>query len=102
MIARVWRGVVERDRADEYVAYVDATGVTEYRKAPGCRVSMILTRELDAARIEVVAFSVWDTEASIQAFTGPDINAMVLYPQDRAFLLEPPTLLHFQAASLEC
>ena len=101
MIARVWRGVVARDRRDEYVAYVDATGVAEYREAPGCPVSMILTRELDAERVEVVAFSVWDTQASIQAFTGPDINAMVLYPQDQAFLLEPPTLVHYQVGSLQ-
>ena len=101
MIARVWRGLVARARKAEYVAYVDATGVAEYREAPGCPVSTTSTREMDAARVEVVAFSVWDTEASIQAFTGPNINAMVLYPLDQAFLLEPPTLVHYQVDSLQ-
>ena len=109
MIARVWRGVVARDRQAEYVAYVDNTGAAEYRHAQGCRLSMILTRDLDATsdagestardwsgtpRVEVIAFSIWDSEAAIQAFAGPDINAMVLYPEDQDFLLEPPTLLH--------
>lgn len=102
MIARVWRGVVPADRAAEYVDYVDATGVAEYRRAPGCAVSMILTRELPGtSHAEVVAFSVWADEAAIAAFTGPDIEAMVLYPEDEQFLLEPPTLVHYGVGSLQ-
>jgi hypothetical protein len=102
MIARVWRGVVARDRRAEYVAYVDSTGVAEYREARGCTVSMILTRELgDGTRVEVVAFSVWDDEAAIRAFTGPDLDAMVLYPEDEEFLVEPPTLVHYEVSSLQ-
>jgi hypothetical protein len=100
VIARVWRGVVARGRGAEYVAYVDATGVAEYREAPGCAVSMILTRELEDDRVEVVAFSVWLDEDAIRAFAGPEIEAMVLYPEDEAFLLEPPTLVHYEVGSL--
>lgn len=114
MIARVWRGVIARDRQADYVSYVDDTGVAEYRLAEGCRLSMILTRDLDThpdtsgsdtqsqhstPRVEVIAFSIWDSEAAIQAFAGPDINAMVLYPEDQDFLLEPPTLVHHQVDS---
>jgi hypothetical protein len=102
MIARVWRGVVARDRHKEYVAYVEATGVAEYRRTPGCRVSAILTRELDGGqRVEVTAFSIWETEDHIRAFAGPDIDAMVLYPEDEAYLLEPPTLVHHAVASFD-
>jgi hypothetical protein len=128
MIARVWRGVVAHDRYQAYVAYVDATGVAEYRRAPGCRLSAILTRDLepgDAAdrdydetgaaasartpagaaptepslHVEVIAFSIWDSLSDIQAFAGHDINAMVLYPEDEHYLLEPPTLVHHQVTS---
>jgi hypothetical protein len=112
VIARVWRGVIARNRQADYVTYVDDTGVAEYRQAQGCRLSMILTRHLDpdtsesdtqnqisTARVEVIAFSIWDSEAAIQAFAGPDINAMVLYPEDEDFLLEPPTLVHHQVHS---
>lgn len=112
MIARVWRGVIARDRKADYVTYVDDTGVAKYRQAQGCRLSMILTRDLDPdtsegdtqnqispPRVEVIAFSIWDSEAAIQAFAGPDINAMVLYPEDQDFLLEPPTLVHHQVDS---
>ncbi len=114
MIARVWRGVVAAGRRQDYITYVDATGVAEYRQAEGCRLSMILTRDLDidpdtsesdiqnqhsTPRVEVFAFSIWDSEAAIQAFAGPDINAMVLYPEDQDFLLEPPTLVHHHVDS---
>lgn len=115
MIARVWRGVVARDRHEAYVDYVDATGVAEYRRAPGCRLSAILTRDLDpegppgdeldatraetTARVELIAFSIWDREADIEAFAGPDIKAMVLYPEDEDYLLAPPTLVHHHVTS---
>jgi len=114
MIARVWRGVVARDRQAAYVTYVDTTGVAEYRRADGCRLSMILTRDLandpdtsendtraphHTSRAEVIAFSIWDSEAAIQAFAGEDINAMVLYPEDKDFLLETPSLTHHQVDS---
>ena len=116
MIARVWRGVVARDRRDAYVAYVEATGVAAYRRTPGCRLSAILTRDLDPGnppaddrtvtnaeateRVGVSAFSIWDSETDIQAFAGLDINAMVLYPEDEDYLLAPSTLVHHHVTSL--
>jgi hypothetical protein len=35
MIARIWRGVVRAEDADEYVAYVQRTGIEGYRQTPG-------------------------------------------------------------------
>lgn len=108
MIARVWRGVVARDRQADYVTYLEETGVAEYRQAKGCQLSMILTRDLaatsekqddDTPQSEVIAFSIWDSEAAIQDFAGPNITAMVLYPEDQDFLLEAPTLDHYQVHS---
>jgi hypothetical protein len=103
VIARVWRGVVGYDRHQAYVAYVDATGVAEYRRARGCLLSAILTRDLgpdEAPGVEVIAFSIWNSEADIEAFAGPDIDTMVLYPEDEDYLLLPPTLAHHQVTSL--
>jgi hypothetical protein len=48
----------------------------------------------------VIAFSIWDSEAHIQAFAGPDTSAMVLYPEDEEYLIEPPTLVHHHVTSL--
>ena len=37
MIARMWRGVVRREHADEYTAYINETGIAEYTRTPGNR-----------------------------------------------------------------
>jgi hypothetical protein len=37
MIARVWRGWVRTERADDYVAYIERTGLAGYRETPGNR-----------------------------------------------------------------
>ncbi len=99
VIARVWTGVVARKDRDAYVTYVEATGVDAYRRTPGCLFATILTRDLDPARTEIVAFSLWESTASIQAFAGDDITAMVLYPEDEKYLLQEPELRHHDVAS---
>jgi hypothetical protein len=35
VIARIWRGAVRNEDAEEYVAYVRETGVEHYRSTPG-------------------------------------------------------------------
>jgi ketosteroid isomerase-like protein len=95
MIARLWRGVVDVERMQDYAAYVRDTGVAEYRRTPGNRAAYILIRRLDERTGEVTAFSVWRDVAAVRAFAGEDIEAMVLYPEDEQYLLEPPSLVHF-------
>jgi hypothetical protein len=35
MVGRIWRGWTRREDSDEYLAYVEATGMAEYRSTPG-------------------------------------------------------------------
>ena len=98
MIARVWIGVVARRDRDAYVAYVEATGMGEYRGSPGCTLAVILTRDLDESRTEITAFSLWKSTSAVQAFAGDDITAMVLYPEDENYLLQEPELRHHEVA----
>jgi heme-degrading monooxygenase HmoA len=95
VIARIWSGIVAADRLADYVAYVDATGVGAYRETEGNRAAHILTRLLDDGTAEIMAFSLWDDEEAIRRFAGDDISAMVLYPEDREYLLRTPTLRHY-------
>jgi hypothetical protein len=104
VIARTWRGVVATRDRDAYVTYINETGGAEYERAPGCSSWMVLTRDLEDAegvggRTEVVAFSLWESLTALQGFTGPDVEAMVLYPEDDAYLLESPTLQHHVVAT---
>ena len=50
MILREWRAEVRREKLDEYVAYVRATGLAQYAATPGNLGAAIATRHLDAAR----------------------------------------------------
>ena len=87
MIARMWRGVVRREDADEYTAYIRDTGIAEYTRTPGNRGAWMLRRD-DGDRTEFVTYSLWDSLDAIRAFAGDDIEAAVYYPEDERFLIE--------------
>jgi ketosteroid isomerase-like protein/heme-degrading monooxygenase HmoA len=97
VIVRTWTGVASTERVTDYVAYVRATGVEQYVRTPGCRQAFVLTRDLGNGSSEVVALSVWEDADSLRAFTGPDVDAMVLYDEDDAYLLGEPTLTNHVA-----
>jgi heme-degrading monooxygenase HmoA len=100
MIARIWRGVVSADRAEEYLAYVNATGVPEYRATPGNRGVLVLQRE-EAERAEFVLISFWDSFDAIRAFAGEAVERARYYPKDHEFLLEmEATVRHFEVRGL--
>jgi heme-degrading monooxygenase HmoA len=83
----MWRGVVRREDADEYTAYIRDTGIAEYTQTPGNRGAWMLRRD-EGDRTEFVTYSLWDSLDAIRAFAGDDIEAAVYYPEDERFLLE--------------
>jgi heme-degrading monooxygenase HmoA len=87
VIARMWRGVVRREDADEYTTYIRDTGIAEYTQTPGNRGAWMLRRD-EGDRAEFVTYSLWDSLDAIRAFAGEDIEAAVYYPEDERFLIE--------------
>ena len=87
MIARIWRGAVRREDSDEYVEYLRATGLPEYRATSGNRGAWILRRDL-GERTEFVTLSFWESLASVEGFAGSDPERAVFYPEDDRFLVE--------------
>jgi heme-degrading monooxygenase HmoA len=97
MIARIWKGAVRRDDADEYAAYIADTGLAEYRETPGNQGAWLLRRD-DGDRTEFIAFTFWDSMESVRAFAGDDPEKAVYYPKDDAFLVErEDTVKHYDA-----
>ena len=76
MIARIWRGVVQLDDADEYANYIRDTGFTEYAETSGNRGAWMLRRD-QGDRTEFITLSLWDSADAIRAFAGDDIEAAV-------------------------
>ncbi|MEV6771077.1 hypothetical protein AB0N05_20905 [Nocardia sp. NPDC051030] len=98
MIARIWRGVIRAADLDEYVAYIEDTGIKEYKQTPGNQGAWMLTR-LDGDRAEILTLSFWESYAAIEGFAGADLDKAVYYPEDDRFLLErPDKVLHYEIA----
>lgn len=96
MIARVWKGTTRTERADEYLAYLERTGLTQCLATPGNRGVSILRRTSEAGA-EFVFTSRWDSWDAIRRFAGPELDKAVYFPEDREFLLAmEPRVEHFE------
>ena len=91
VVVRTWRGAVRDERRDEYVDYIRATGLAEYRATPGNLDARMLTRDLGDGRTEVVTLSRWESLDAIAGFAGDDIEAAVFYAKDDEFLVDRDT-----------
>ncbi len=97
MIARMWRGWVHTDRAEEYADIVERTGMSGYRATPGNRGAQLLTRDLGDGRTELITLSWWDDLDVIKAFAGDDVTSAKYYPEDDEYLVDRETTVsHFE------
>ena len=95
-VVRMWRGVIRTADRDEYVDYVERTGIEQYRSTAGNRDAWTLTRDLGDGLTEIVTVSRWDSLDSIRGFAGADIDKAVYYPDDDRFLVErDDTVRHY-------
>jgi heme-degrading monooxygenase HmoA len=96
MIARMWRGVVRREDADDYAVYIRDTGFTGYAETPGNRGAWMLRRD-EGERTEFITFSLWESLDAIRGFAGDDIETAVYYPEDERYLIErEDTVKHYE------
>jgi heme-degrading monooxygenase HmoA len=92
----MWRGWTRREDAAKYAAYIEGTGMDEYRQTPGNRGAWMLRRD-DGDRTEFVTLSFWDSMDAIRGFAGEDVERAVYYPEDDRFLVEhEDTVTHWQ------
>jgi heme-degrading monooxygenase HmoA len=98
MIARIWRGITLKEKADDYLAYLHETGLRDYAKTPGNRGVSILRRN-QGEHCEVMLISLWDSMDAVRAFAGENPDRSVYYPEDEHFLLQmEPLVRHYDVA----
>lgn len=96
MIMRQWRGRVPREKAEEFLSYLQATRLEEYRSTVGNLGAFVTTRPLGKAT-EFLLVTFWDSEESLRRYAGDDYERAVYYPEDRKFLLAgAPAADHYQ------
>ena len=99
MIARMWKGAVRRDDADEYVTYIAKTGLAEYVETPGNRGAWMLRRDA-GEEVEFITFTLWDSLDAVKAFAGEDYETAVYYPEDERFLVKQADICeHYEVAA---
>jgi heme-degrading monooxygenase HmoA len=99
-IVRMWRGAVRTQDRDAYVAYIERTGMREYRKTPGNLDAWMLTRDLVDGLTEILTVSRWESMDAIRGFAGDDIERAVYYPEDDRYLIERDDVVrHYSQAA---
>lgn len=87
MIARIWRGRVRRERADEYETYNYDVGIKPLvEKALGVQTF----REDREAESEFMTISYWENVEAMSSFTGGDPTRIHHLDRDAEFLIELP------------
>lgn len=89
MIARIWRGRIRARDLASYLAYIDATGMRDYKAIPGNRGASMLSH-VEGDEAAVITLSFWDSLDAIRQFAGDDMTLARYYPRDREYLLEFP------------
>jgi heme-degrading monooxygenase HmoA len=96
MIARTWHGITKTSQADEYLDYLNNTGVAAYRTTQG-NLGVYVLRRIEGDKAHFLLLTLWESEEAIKRFAGSNIEKAKYYPEDEQFLLElEPTVTHYQ------
>lgn len=96
MIARTWHGRTRAEQRDEYLQYLEKTGIPGYKATPGNRGVYVLRRvEGETAHFLLITF--WDSIEAIKKFAGKEYEKARYYPDDARWLLEfEPNVTHYE------
>jgi len=96
MIARTWHGMTPASKSDEYMDYLNRTGIPEYRATPG-NLGVYVFRRIEAGKAHFLLLTLWESEDAIKRFAGSDMEKAKYYPEDERYLLElEPNVTHYE------
>lgn len=77
MIARHWKGIARKERANEYITHLRNDTFEEIKKISGFISASILRREL-LDGVEFLIITKWKTLDAIKQFAGDEIEVAVV------------------------
>jgi len=100
MIARVWKGWTEPERADKYERVLREMVYPGLRRMAGYRGGYIL-RQDGARETECVTVNLFESLEAVKAFAGPDHETPVFEPEARRLLSRvEPIVRHYDVRSM--
>jgi hypothetical protein len=87
-VARIWRGRVRAERADEYETYYMEAGIQPLIDAA---LGVQALREDRGDEVEFVTISYWEDVTAMSRFAGEDPRRIHHLDRDPEFLVELPT-----------
>lgn len=101
VIARFWHGRTRAVHADEYLRFVEETGVADYKSVPG-NLSVEIWRRVEGDVCHFWTVTKWDGYDSIRKFAGDDFEKAKYYPEDAKYLLEfEENVIHCETFAFE-
>ena len=95
-ITRIWHGMTKAEYADEYLKYVENTGMKEYKMVKGI-ISAKLLRRIEGDLCHFLTVTEWDSYDSIKKFAGNDFQKAKYYPADKDYLLDfEENVVHYE------
>ena len=95
-ITRIWHGMTKAEHADEYLKYVEDTGMKDYKTVNG-NISAKLLRRIEGDICHFLTVTEWDSYDSIKKFTGNDFQKARYYSLDKKYLLEfEENVVHYE------
>ncbi|MDO8549986.1 MAG: antibiotic biosynthesis monooxygenase [Ignavibacteria bacterium] len=83
----IWHGKTKIEYADEYLEFLEKTGVKDYKSIPrNLDVEVWRRKGKDICHFWTV--TKWDSYKSIKQFAGKDYEKAKYYPKDKEYLLE--------------
>jgi hypothetical protein len=96
MIARMWRGWADREKAADYAAHFQEEVQPALRGVPGCHGAYLLRRD-DADGVELMTIALFDALDDVRGFAGDDYERAVVAPAAQAALRDyERTVRHYE------
>ena len=86
-ITRIWHGMTKAGHADEYLEFVQKTGISDYKNTRG-NISAKILRRIEGDTCHFLTVTEWDSYESIKEFAGEDYEKAKYYAEDEKYLLE--------------
>jgi len=94
MITRIWHGRTKAEHADEYLKFLEETGVPDYKSVPG-NLSVEIWRRIEGDACHFWTVTKWDSLENIRIFAAEELEKAKYYFEDEKYLLEfEPNVIH--------